>query len=101
MAAVLRKGAQEAGAIFVTVDRLDGTLDLYGPAPQSVFDDTKPADRLFQQVLTGVDQMTLSERIEREVNFDPDVWVVAIEDRDGRSFLDIWRDPDAAWETGP
>ena len=31
--AVLRKrGAAEAGALFVKVDRLDGTASLYGPA---------------------------------------------------------------------
>ena len=95
MAAVLRKGSQEAGTIFVTVDRLDGTLDLYGPAPQSIFDETKPVDRLFQAILVGVDQLAISERLEREMNFDPDLWVVAIEDRAGRSFLDLIRD-DAA-----
>ena len=38
-AAVARRGAEEAGAIFVIVDRLNGTADLYGPAPQAVFDE--------------------------------------------------------------
>ena len=34
--AMLRKrGAAEAGAIFVKVDRLDGTAALYGPALQT------------------------------------------------------------------
>ena len=33
-AAVRRRGAKEAGAIFIKVTRLDGTADLYGPAPQ-------------------------------------------------------------------
>ena len=46
-AVVVRRGAEEAGAITVTVDRLDGTSDLYVPAPQSVFDDAQPEDRLF------------------------------------------------------
>ena len=45
-AAVLRRrGAEEAGAIFVKVSRLDGTADLYGPAPQSVFDEARPSER--------------------------------------------------------
>jgi hypothetical protein len=35
-AAVLRRrGAAEAGAIFVIVNRLDGTAALFAPAPQS------------------------------------------------------------------
>ena len=41
-AVVVRRGAEEAGAITVTVDRLDGTSDLYLPAPQSVFDVGQP-----------------------------------------------------------
>ena len=38
-AAVSKKGALEAGVILILVDRLDGTFDLYGPAPQSMFAD--------------------------------------------------------------
>ena len=37
-AVVRRRGAEEAGAVFVRIDRLDGTSDLFGPAPQSAFD---------------------------------------------------------------
>src|SRR5712672_6755 len=50
-AAVRRHGADEAGAIFVKVNRLDGTADLYGPAPQAAFDETQPADRAFSLCL--------------------------------------------------
>jgi hypothetical protein len=31
-------------------------------------------------------------RLDRETRFDPDVWIVAVEDRGGRSFLDLVRD---------
>ncbi|MEH0071923.1 DUF1491 family protein [Pannonibacter sp. Pt2-lr] len=34
-AATTRKGAEEAGVVFVLVDRMDGTVDLYGPAPRA------------------------------------------------------------------
>ena len=45
-AAVLRRrGAEEAGAIFIKVDRLDGTADIYGPAPQSAFDEARETQR--------------------------------------------------------
>jgi hypothetical protein len=33
-----RRGAEEAGAVFVRINRLDGTSDLFGPAPQSAFE---------------------------------------------------------------
>jgi hypothetical protein len=88
-AVVMRRGAAEAGAIFVIVDRLDGTSDLYGPAPQSVFSEGGPSDRLFQRVVDQADGKAIAAAFAREVKFDPDVWVVAVEDRTGRSFLDL------------
>jgi hypothetical protein len=88
-AVVVRRGAEEAGAITVTVDRLDGTSDLYVPAPQSVFDDSRPADRLFLRVLERAGAEDISKRLASERKFDPDIWIVTVEDRDGRSFLDL------------
>lgn len=86
---VMRRGAEEAGAILVVVDRLDGSNDLYAPAPQAAFSEAAPHDRLFQRVQEGVDGDAIRIAIEREIRFDPDIWVVAIEDRGGRSFLDL------------
>ncbi|MBA3519159.1 MAG: DUF1491 family protein [Rhizobiales bacterium] len=86
---IARRGAEEAGAIFVSVDRRDGRFDLYGPAPQMAFDEARPSDRLFTQVAHAVTDEELRFRIERELRFDPDVWVIDIEDRQGRSFLDV------------
>ena len=44
---VRRRGAEEAGAIFVRISRLDGTSELFGPAPQSAFDAAQGATRAF------------------------------------------------------
>lgn len=89
-AALRRRGAEEAGAIFVKLNRLDGTAELFGPAPQSAFDDARPADRLFSRCLAEqpVPEARIEERLVREVRFDPDAWIVEIEDRAGRHFLD-------------
>jgi hypothetical protein len=90
-AAVRRRGAEEAGAIFIKVSRLDGTAVLYGPAPQSVFDDAQPADRMFTAVLGGktpAADADVEARLVREIRFDPDVWIVETEDRAGRNFLE-------------
>ena len=55
VAAVLRRrGAEEAGAIFIKVSRLDGSADLYGPAPQSAFDEARPSERVFSPALKGL-----------------------------------------------
>jgi len=90
-AAVRRRGADEAGAVFIKVSRLDGTATLYGPAAQSTFDEVRPADRVFTAVLGGekpVPEADIEARLTREIRFDPDVWIVEIEDRLGRNFLD-------------
>jgi hypothetical protein len=89
-AVVRRRGADEAGAVFIRIDRRDGTCDLFGPAPQSAFDDARPADRLFSRCLAEqpVPEARIEERLVREVRFDPDAWIVEIEDRAGRHFLD-------------
>ena len=88
MAVVARHGAEEAGAIFVLIDRINGAGDLYAPAPQSSFDEAHPSDRRFQKVIAAQPMEAINERIRREVRFDPDLWVIAVEDRDGRALLD-------------
>jgi hypothetical protein len=88
-AVVARRGAEEAGAIFVIVDRLDGTVDLYGPAPQTAFTEGVPETRLFQSLTSGTTAAAATERLDKETRFDPDLWVVAVEDRAGRAFLDL------------
>jgi hypothetical protein len=89
-AAVRRRGAEEAGAIFVKVNRLDGTAELYGPAPQSLVEGARPADRLFSRCLPEppAPDATVEARLARELRFDPDVWIIEVEDRAGRHFLD-------------
>ena len=89
-AAVRRRGAEEAGAIFIKINRLDGTADLYGPAPQASFAEAQPTDRAFSPCLKMLPaaEADAEAYLAREVSFDPDVWIVEIEDRQGRSFLD-------------
>ena len=89
MAAIARKGAEEAGALFVKVNRLDGTADLYGPAPQSAFGDDDSGERLFEPLVLGAAEPLIEERLRSEVRFDPDLWIVEIEDRAGRHFLPL------------
>lgn len=88
-AVLRRRGAAEAGAIFIKVDRLDGTACLYGPAPQALVEDGR-GDRLFVP-MTAPDATPLDaeDRLRKEMAFDPDLWIVEVEDRQGRSFLDL------------
>ena len=87
----MRKGATEAGAIYVKIARLDGTADLFGPAPQAAVDPDHPASggRLFETLMTASPEWEVDERLRSEVRFDPDVWIVECEARDGTADLDI------------
>jgi hypothetical protein len=90
--AVRRRGAEEAGAVFVKVALLDGNAVLYGPAPQTAYDDSRPVERVFAPTSPEpVAEAIVEERLTKEIRFDPDVWIVEIEDRAGRHFLDLVR----------
>jgi hypothetical protein len=93
-AAVRRRGAEDAGAIFVKLNRLDGTAELYGPAPQSAFDDSLPIHRVFRAQLPKqpVPEADVEAALAREIRFDPDLWIIEVEDRAGRHFLDLVAD---------
>ena len=87
-----RRGAEEAGAVFVKVALLDGNAMLYAPAPQTVYDDSRPIERIFAATSQKpVPEASVEERLAKEVRFDPDVWIVETEDRAGRHFLDLAR----------
>jgi len=85
-----RRGADEAGAVFVKISRLDGTAEVFGPAPQSAFDEARPADRAFVYCLKNrpASEADAETYLARQLKFDPDIWIVEVEDRSGRHFLD-------------
>ena len=89
-AAVRRRGADEAGAVFIKISRLDGTAEVFGPAPQTAFDEARPTDRAFSPALKTqpATDADAEAYLARQVKFDPDVWIVEVEDRAGRNFLD-------------
>ncbi|SEF62972.1 DUF1491 family protein [Bosea lathyri] len=86
VAVLRRRGSREAGAIFVKLDRLDGTAALYGPAPQALADED--GSRRFQLVLDS-DPGSIEERVARELRFDSDLWLIEIENRNGDARLDL------------
>ncbi len=86
-AVLRRRGAAEAGAIFLKIDRLDGSGALYGPAPQS---EVESGERRFDRLHTAdwIDMASAESRLKREIAFDVDLWIVEVEDRLGRTFLE-------------
>lgn len=88
--AVRRRGAEDAGAVFVKLALLDGRAWLFTPAPQSAYDDSHPVERVFAPISPeAIAELAVEERIAKEIRFDPDAWIVEIEDKAGRHFLDL------------
>lgn len=85
LAAVVRKGDPDAGAVLVKVARLDGTARLYTPARDG------EGERIWLDLSAGPlgeDEKAIDRSIARRVEDDPDLWVLEVEDKHGRHFLE-------------
>lgn len=79
---VIRKGDLRAGAVLVKVlNRPQGTARLYAEATR------RDGERVWMQPANTDQEPELDSYIERAVRVDPDLWVVEIDDRQGRHFL--------------
>src|SRR6266436_9942212 len=62
--AVRRRGAEEAGAVFVKIALPDGKAMLYVPAPQTVYDESRPIERIFMPTSTEpMPEASVEERL--------------------------------------
>ncbi len=86
-AVVVNRGDEDAGVIFIKIARLDGTADLFGPAPAGLVD---RLDREWSPVRAAAAESEVDALIARERNMDRDIWVIEVEDRAGRHFLEDW-----------
>jgi len=93
-AVVVRKGDNDAGAIFVRTTRADGKSALFGPDLGA--DGHDPGERFWRLVAeedpydpaNPPQNRPIELCLAREIRFDPDIWVIEIEDRDLRHFLE-------------
>jgi hypothetical protein len=83
-AAIVRKGDPDAGAVLVKVATLDGKARLYAPAQNG------EGERIWLDLSSGPlgsDERQVDQYAAKRAQADPDLWVVEIEDREGRTFL--------------
>ena len=81
-AVVVRKGDARAGAVLVKVlNTAERTTRVYAEATRM---DGEP---VWMQPARSTEERDVDGYIERAVRVDPDLWVIEIEDRQGRHFL--------------
>ncbi|RIY01275.1 DUF1491 family protein [Aureimonas flava] len=85
-AAVVRRGADAAGAVFVVLRDRQGAIRLLGPAPQTMADDGGERRFVAEDV---ADEEALERRFAREARFDPDFWVLELETEGPDRYLTI------------
>jgi hypothetical protein len=76
---LVRRGADEAGAIFIKVNRLDGTCYVLSPAQRAMLGEDEIAGRAWTRPLgESTDDAKARDYFARQLKFDPDIWVVEI-----------------------
>lgn len=86
-AMLVRRGETSAGAIYIKVSQLDGTARLYSPAPFT--GEAHPGGRAWFSEF-GEDAQSerdVDEFLAGQARVDEDIWVIEVEDREGRHFL--------------
>jgi hypothetical protein len=81
---VVQKGDAERGDTLIKVARLDGTAAAYAPSTNL------EGERVFLNLLTqgvGPDEASVDAYVKRARSRDSDLWIVEIEDRQGRHFF--------------
>ena len=81
-ATVARKGDPRAGTVIVKAfDTSNRRARLYSEAfgPDG--------ERLWMQPVESEFESELDQYLERQIGYDPDLWIVEIEDREGRHFI--------------
>lgn len=79
---VVRKGDARAGSVLVkTLNLADKSVRLFGEATRG------DGERVWMRPALSDQESDLDRYIERAIRIDPDVWVIEIEDKQGRHFL--------------
>ncbi|WP_195819684.1 DUF1491 family protein [Roseobacter sp. MH60115] len=79
---IVSHGDDTAGSILVKLNRLDGQATVYQRS-YNLMDDTRT-----WAILEQGDEAEVDASITRQQGYDPDIWVIEVEDRQGRHLLD-------------
>jgi hypothetical protein len=79
---VVARGDETAGAVLVKLNTLDGNAKAF----QRSFD-MMTGERTWMMLAEGIEQ-DVDVSVAKQRSFDSDLWVIEVEDRQGRTLLD-------------
>ncbi|MBI1492917.1 DUF1491 family protein [Halocynthiibacter styelae] len=79
---VVKKGDLTAGAVLIKLNTLDGQAEAF----QRSFD-LMTGERAWISLSQG-DEASVDQALSKQRSFDPDLWVIEVEDKAGRHLLD-------------
>jgi hypothetical protein len=86
-ALVARRGDADAGAIFIKLNTLDGFAQLLRPAASGI--EETADERMWTPAFSAPRaEGDVDAYLARQRKFDSDIWIIEVEDRGGRHFLD-------------
>ncbi|HEY7750461.1 MAG TPA: DUF1491 family protein [Aestuariivirgaceae bacterium] len=88
-AVLIKRGAEEAGSIYVKINRLDGNVILLGAPPGPVHDSR--GERCWSALISDgpVAESEADRYLQRLRAIDPDIWIIEVEDARGTGLLNI------------
>src|SRR5260370_30846613 len=79
---LVRRGAEEAGAVFIKISRLDGTCSVLSPARRG-------AERIWTRPIgETADDARAADSFAKQIRIDPDLSFLGIDDRERKPFAD-------------
>ena len=95
---IVQKGDATAGAVLIKLNTLDGqaccyqrSFDLMTGARKRMVPAKGAGEGAFTTVSRSADELSVQEvdaSVAKQRSFDPDLWVIEVEDKDGRHLLD-------------
>lgn len=85
---VARRGADEAGAVFVKVTRGADAVLLFGSPPGPAYDDHGRRRWVMPLGPEPVAAEAVDAFLSRQTSFDPDLWVLDIDDPKGTGLIE-------------
>ncbi len=79
---VTRHGDDNAGAVLIKLATLDGQAQAFTRSY-----DLQSGERIWQSLASGP-EAEIDAALAKQASFDPDIWVIEVEDRAGRHLLD-------------